>query len=81
MALDLAAIAAEAGYADQAHLTRECGRLVRPDPGRPGPAAGGVSAEFTAQPGPEIIGLAPSACWPGMLGVVGYRYFKRPRTV
>jgi AraC-like DNA-binding protein len=25
--LDLAAIAAEAGYADQAHLTRECGRL------------------------------------------------------
>jgi AraC-like DNA-binding protein len=23
----LAAIAAEAGYADQAHLTRECGRL------------------------------------------------------
>jgi AraC-like DNA-binding protein len=26
--LDLAAIAAEAGYADQAHLTRECGRLA-----------------------------------------------------
>ena len=26
-ALDLATIAAEAGYADQAHLTRECGRL------------------------------------------------------
>ena len=26
-ALDLAAIAAEAGYADQAHLTRECGKL------------------------------------------------------
>jgi AraC-like DNA-binding protein len=26
-ARDLAAIAAEAGYADQAHLTRECGRL------------------------------------------------------
>ena len=25
--LDLAAIAAEAGYADQAHLTRECGKL------------------------------------------------------
>jgi len=25
--LDLAALAAEAGYADQAHLTRECGRL------------------------------------------------------
>jgi AraC-like DNA-binding protein len=25
--LDLAAIATEAGYADQAHLTRECGRL------------------------------------------------------
>ena len=25
--LDLAAIAAEAGYADQAHLTRECGEL------------------------------------------------------
>ena len=25
--LDLAAVAAEAGYADQAHLTRECGRL------------------------------------------------------
>src|SRR4029079_10880766 len=25
--LDLAVIAAEAGYADQAHLTRECGRL------------------------------------------------------
>lgn len=25
--LDLAGIAAEAGYADQAHLTRECGRL------------------------------------------------------
>jgi AraC-like DNA-binding protein len=25
--LDLAAIAADAGYADQAHLTRECGRL------------------------------------------------------
>jgi AraC-like DNA-binding protein len=27
VALDLAAIAAAAGYADQAHLTRECGRL------------------------------------------------------
>ncbi len=26
-ALDLAALAAEAGYADQAHLTRECGKL------------------------------------------------------
>ena len=26
--LDLAAIAAEAGYADQAHLTRECGKLA-----------------------------------------------------
>jgi len=26
--LDLAAIAAEAGYADQAHLTRECARLA-----------------------------------------------------
>jgi AraC-like DNA-binding protein len=26
--LDLAAIAAETGYADQAHLTRECGRLA-----------------------------------------------------
>jgi DNA-binding CsgD family transcriptional regulator len=26
-------------------------------------------------------GLAPSACWPGMLGIVGYCYFKRPRTV
>jgi len=26
--LDLAAIAAEAGYADQAHLTRECGQLA-----------------------------------------------------
>jgi AraC-like DNA-binding protein len=25
---DLAAIAAEAGYADQAHLTRECGQLA-----------------------------------------------------
>jgi AraC-like DNA-binding protein len=25
--LDLAAVAAEAGYADQAHLTRECGKL------------------------------------------------------
>ena len=25
--IDLAAIAAEAGYADQAHLTRECARL------------------------------------------------------
>jgi AraC-like DNA-binding protein len=25
--IDLAALAAEAGYADQAHLTRECGRL------------------------------------------------------
>jgi AraC-like DNA-binding protein len=25
--LDLAAVAAEAGYADQAHLTRECGQL------------------------------------------------------
>ena len=25
--LDLAALAADAGYADQAHLTRECGRL------------------------------------------------------
>jgi len=25
--LDLATLAAEAGYADQAHLTRECGRL------------------------------------------------------
>ena len=26
-ARDLAVVAAEAGYADQAHLTRECGRL------------------------------------------------------
>jgi AraC-like DNA-binding protein len=25
--LDLAVLAAEAGFADQAHLTRECGRL------------------------------------------------------
>jgi AraC-like DNA-binding protein len=26
--LDLAALAAQAGYADQAHLTRECGQLA-----------------------------------------------------
>lgn len=25
---DLAAVAAQAGYADQAHLTRECGQLA-----------------------------------------------------
>ncbi len=47
--LDLAAIAAEAGYADQAHLTRECGKLSGLTPaalarqrrlGGPGPASG-----------------------------------------
>jgi AraC-like DNA-binding protein len=31
--LDLAAVAAEAGYADQAHLTRECGKLSGLTPG------------------------------------------------
>ena len=50
--LDLAAIAAEAGYADQAHLTRECG-AARPDPGRAGPAAGGLE---NARPGPRRAG-------------------------
>ena len=40
---DLAALAAEAGYADQARLTRECRAPGRPDPGRAGPAAGNVS--------------------------------------
>jgi AraC-like DNA-binding protein len=47
--LDLAAIAAEAGYADQAHLTRECGKLSGLTPaalarqrrlGEPGPVSG-----------------------------------------
>ena len=39
--LDLADLAVQAGYADQAHLTRECGRLACH--GRPGPAANGLA--------------------------------------
>ncbi len=34
---DLAALAAKAGYADQAHLTRECSALSGLHPRRPGP--------------------------------------------
>ena len=56
--LDLAAIAAEAGYADQAHLTRECGRLSGMTPAalaRQRAALGGVGGYVAGQcrPGHE----------------------------
>ncbi len=43
--LDLAALAARVGYADQAHLTRECSRPVRPHPRQPGPDPARAIAE------------------------------------
>ena len=53
---DLAGLAAEAGYADQAHLTRESRELAGLPPGRPGPAQHAPAP----RPNPPGCARAPS---------------------
>jgi AraC-like DNA-binding protein len=55
---DLAWLAAEAGYADQAHLTRECTRLAGLPPAALLATGAGPSGERSAAFAPDLGSLA-----------------------